>query len=535
MTLQSLHRPLAGLASLIFLALLAACGGGGGGGSGGGGGPTYPASGAYGWILKANGPTDAPKYGLSLVHPSKTDTEYVIEPASAFVSDALLVSSATIDAANLRTNITTPHALVYIVGGDVRSVPMQANGTGPATRVQRAQTTSACRFVIEANDFAEPQKSRYIVSTAGADGLCDTADDGRAELRLTDTGALGYTPLSGDKPLDVARDPTTLAPRGWINPRNVTLWSTTPATTIATRTAPAAPLTAVVASAYNAALVQDGTRLSVLSFPNGATTTESLLDASLSAGSNWQPLGFDATSFYAYVNSSDTFASTWKLLKVSRSNPSAIQLATGVGLVDPASSMGQNMLYLTVLGQTDNRLIRVAKAGGAAPVVTSTITSTLNTVLTSANGVHQRWRVTGVGTANPSYTIEFVNESDAVLSTVASGFPITMAEADRRDFNASESRTRFVVAGNYGSRNFGDASLIGYDTATQTPVTVGTLPGTSVFGTDSVFASAIAGPGSFGLGFAARSVNGSLSDVGAKVFSYNLGVANSLTLTTVQQ
>ena len=156
-------------------------------------------------------------------------------------------------------------------------------------------------------------------------------------------------------------------------------------------------------------------------------------------------------------------------------------------------------------------------------------------MVTSANAVHQRWRVTGVGTANPSYTIEFVNESDTVLSTVSSGFPITMAEADRRNFNASESRTRFVVAGNYTSRNFGDASLIGYDTGTQTSVTVGTLPGTSVFGNDSVFASAIAGPGSAGLGFAARSVNGILSDTGAKVFSYDLGVANSLKLTTLQQ
>jgi len=513
---------------------LTACGGGGSDSGGSGGAPTYPASGAYGWILKANGATSAVKYGLSLVHPTKTDTEYVIEPASAFVSDARLVASGSIDTANLRANGTTPHALVYVVGGDVRSVPMQANGSAPATRVQRAQTTSACRFVIEADDYAEPQKSRYIVSTAGADGQCDTTDDGRAELRLSDSGAVGYTPLSGDKPLDVTRDPVTLAPRGWIYPRNVTLWSTTPATTIATRTAPAAPFTGVVASAYNAALVQDGTRLSVLSFPNGSTATESLLDATSSAGSNWQPVGFDANNFYAYINSGDTFASTWKLLKVSRSTPTATQLDTGVGLVTTAS-MGQNMLYLTVFGQADNRLIRVAKVGGAAPVVTSTITSTLTTVVTSANPVHQRWRVTGVGTANPSYTIEFVDESDAVLSTVASGFPITMAEADRRDFSASESRTRFVVAGNYGSRNFGDASLIGYDTATQTPVTVGTLPGTSVFGNDSVFASAIAGPGSFGLGFAARSVNGSLSDVGAKVFSYDLGVVGSLKLTTVQQ
>ena len=529
---MKLHRPLA-LASLASLILvLAGCGGGGGDGGGGGGGPSFPASGAYGWLLKASGPTSALKFGLSFIHPSRPGTEFVIEVARDVVSDARLVSSGSVDTAQLRAAALQPHTLVYIVGGDVRSVPMTADGTAPAARIQRAQSTSACRFVIEGNDFATPQNSRFIVSTAGADGQCDTSDDGRAEVRLAATGALGYTPLSSELPLDVARDPATLAPRGWINPRSVVLWGTTP-TTIGTRTAPAAALTSVVAGSADAALVADGTRLAVLRFGSGSTVTESALDPTITAGSGWQPVGFDADNFYAYINGSNTFTSTWRVVKITRTTPTATLLATGTGLVTVAS-MGRNMLYLTVFGASDNRLIRVAKSNGAQ-TPTSTATTALLTMQTGADGVHQRWRVTGVGSATPSYTVDMVDETDVALFSIAGGFPLDVASAGARNFNSSESRSRFLIAGNYGSRAFGDASLIAYDGATRTATTLGTLPGTTAFGGSPVYASASAGPTAFGTGFAARSNAGTIEETGAKVFSFDFGVAGSLSFTTLAQ
>lgn len=517
--------------ALALLEVLAGCGGGGG--SPGSATPTYPASGAYGWVLKATGATDTLKYGLSFVHPSKPDTEYVIEPARDVVSDARLVSSGTVDAAQLRATANQPHALVYIVGGDVRSVPMQADSSAPQSRVQRSQSSSACAFVIEANDYAAPQNSRYIVSTAGADGRCKTADDGRAEVRLAASGALGYTPISGELPLDVVRDPVTLAPRGWIYPRSVVLWSTTPATTITTRAAPAPAITGVLANSHNAALVADGTRLAVFNFAAGSTVTEAALDLGITAGSTWQPIGFDADNFYAYINPGAAFTSTWRVIKIARANPSASLLASGSGLVTVAS-MGRNMLYLTVFGQSNNQLVRIAKAGGT-PVVASSPATTLTTVLTSSSDVHQRWRVTGVGTATLAYAIDMVDESDATLFSVAGGFPLSMAEPGTRNFNSSESRTRFLLAGNYGSRAFGDATLIGYDSATRSATILGTLPGTADFGSDAVFVGVNGGPGAVGLGFAARSSGGVVQEAGAKVFSFDLGVANSLRFTSAQQ
>jgi hypothetical protein len=517
------------VAAAALSTLIMGCGGGGGADDGGGP-PSFPASGTYGWVLKASGATDALKYGLSFVHPSRPDTEYVIEIARDVVSDARVVTAGGVDTVQLRATGNQAYALVYIVGGDVRSVPMAADGTAPRSRVQRALSTSACRFVIEANDYATPQNSRYIVSTAGADGQCNTTDDGRAEVRLAASGALGFTPLSGDLPLAVVRDPATLAPRGWVYPRNVSLWTTTPATVIATRPAPATHVGAVLSSSHDAALVADGTRLAV--FRYGATTvTESALDAVVTAGNGWQPIGFDATHFYAYLNAGSDFSSAWKVVRVARSNPSASVLASGVGLV-AVTGMGRDMLYLTILGQSGNQLIRLAKSGGA-PATTNSPTSTLETVVTSADTVHQRWRVSGIGTAALSYVIEFVDEADNVRASVPGGFPLSLVQAGTQDFNNSESRTRFLVAGNYGSRAFGDASLVAFDSAAPAATTLlGTLPGSADFGSDPVFANASGGPEAFGLGFAARSSAGVVQETGAKVFSFDPGVANSLRFTS---
>lgn len=517
------------------LIALSACGGGGSD-SGGGPAPVYPSSGNYGWILKASGSTNALKYGLSLVHPNEPATEYVIEAANAAVTDARAVSSGSVDTAQLRANGLQPSYLVYIVGGDVRSVPLLADGTAPATRVQRAQSTSACRFAegsaLDAVDYGSVQNSRFVIVTAGADGQCGTSDDGRAELRLSATLGVVVTPFATEPPLAAVRDASTLAPRGWLYARSVGLWSTNPATTFPTRVAPAPAVSSVVASTYNAALVDDGTKLAVLAFPGGLAVTETPLNAALTSGGGWTLIGYDAGNFYVYRNagSNPDFNSPYTVLKIARAAPSASVLASGTGLVTLAS-MGRSVVYLTVFTATDNRLVRIAKLGGT-PVQSSFPTTTFLSVQASASGVNEVWRVTGVGSATASYAVDMVDESGATLYSAPGGFPMSAVEATSRDFNTSESRTGFLFASGYGPRGFGDASLVSYDTAARTALTLGTLPGSALYGTDFVYASAIAGPGSQGLAFAARSVNGSVQDTGARVYSFNLNGANSLAATT---
>ena len=62
---------------------------------------------------------------------------------------------------------------------------------------------------------------------------------------------------------------------------------------------------------------------------------------------------------------------------------------------------------------------------------------------------------------------------------------------------------------------------------------LGALPELADFGSDTGYASANGGPTSLGLAFLARSTAGNVQASGSRVYSFNLGVADSLTATTV--
>jgi hypothetical protein len=540
----SLARAVRRASVLAACAPLFACGGGGGSNSGGAAG-TPPASGPYAWVLKAQGSTSSLTYGLSLLHASTPQTEYVVEFGSSVLTDTRMVSSGSVDAANQKTSALQPYALVYIVGGDVRRVPLQANGSAPATLVQRANSTTACKFLVNAQgqsvadavDYAAPENSRFQVSTAGADGQCGTSDDGSAELRLSASAGLILTPNSGAAPLGAFRDAATLAPHGWIFPSSVVYWGSggnSVGTTVVTRSDGDLAFVSVVESSPTAALMDDGSQLSVLDLSRGNSPLESKLDAATTGGGGWVGIGFDAAAWYAYRNTGSAGTVQWSVVKVTRSSPHATVLGSGGGTISVAS-MGTTLMYLTVLGTDGNSLLAVSKSTGT-PLQTleATPASTLTTVQTSAGGVHELWRVVNIGTAALNYAIEFIDESGALLySTSAGGYPMAAPDATVQHFDISESRTRFVFASGYGSRAFGDATLIGYDAATKLTTNFGMLPGSTAFGVDTVYADAVGGSGSLMAGFAARSVGGVIQSPGTQVFSFDFDSANSLKFTTL--
>ncbi len=523
---------------LVVAATLAGCGGGGGGDSSGNGGAA-PASGPYAWVLKANGPTGSLTYGLSLVSPGKPDTEYTVEYGSSVLTDTRLVSTGSVDATQAKTGALQPYALVYIVGGDVRRVPLQANGSLPSTLVQRAHSTTACKFLTDGNDhpvgdaidYAAPENTRFVVSTAGADGQCGTSDDGTAEVRLSATGGLVFTPSSGGRFMGLFRDAATLAPRGWIFERGVAYWGAGAGTSAAVRADSAPAWQSVVQAAPTLALMDDGTQLSIVDFSTGTKPVETLLDAATTGGGGWVGIGFDADAFYAYRNTGS--GTQWTVMKVTRNTPHATVLATGAGQLSVAS-MGTTLMYVTVLAPDTNSLVAVSKSVGVRmQLLESTPASTLTTVQTGASGVHELWRIVNIGTAALNYQLEFIDEAGLRLyTTAAGGYPITAPDAQVQRFDTSESRNRFVFASGYGSRAFGDAALMGFDATSHQVTTFGTLPGNASFGTDTVYANAIGGPGSAMAGFAARSVDGSIQPTGAQVFSFDFGTAGSLKFAT---
>jgi hypothetical protein len=132
-----------------------------------------------------------------------------------------------------------------------------------------------------------------------------------------------------------------------------------------------------------------------------------------------------------------------------------------------------------------------------------------------------------------TYTLLFIDETDAVLHQAAGGFPMVAAEASTLSFNTSESRTSFVFAsGATVDKQFNGATIETFDTVSSVHRVLGALPGAASLGSDSGFASAVAGPSSFGAAYAARSVGGVIQASGSTVYACDLGTANSLSAKT---
>jgi hypothetical protein len=522
---------LGALAATLLSCLLAACGSGGGDASSTAS-ASYPNGGTYAWVLRAEGATSNPRYALSLVHPAAADTELLIEPANAAVSDVKLVASASVDATAQQTGTLQPYALVYIVGGDVRRVPLIADGTSPAAAVRRAGTTSACNFLVDAVDHAAPERSRFIVSTAGADGACNTSDDGRAELRLDAALGLVITPLATDRPLAALRDPATLAPRGWLLPTQTQLWA---GGNTAFRSS-GNPVSRVLLLAPGTALVESAGGLGLLQFDTTGTATDMPV-AGLAASTGWQAAGFDAQWFFVWRNSGNADTGSWQLARISRSSGAATLLGSGAGLLTLGTA-GTDVVYATLITSTSVELRRFLKAvpGQVSVLDSGPVVSSFFSMLTSASGAHLRWRVTSLNTATPAYAIQLEDEAGSTLYTAGAGaFQLGMAEATRVSFNNSESRTRFMFVEGYGSRYFGDATLVTYDAAARAAIRVGALPGQAAFGSDFVFANVTVGPVAPGAGFASRSIGGVLQAAGARIFTFDPASANSLRFTTTQR
>jgi len=549
-----LRRPFA-ISLLALIAALSGCGGGGGGSSSTGT-TTYPPSGAYQWVLKGSGSVGDPTFALSLVHPSQADTEYPIESGSSTdVTDALLVSSGSVNASSQQVTSVTPAFLMYIRGGDVVLLPMQANGKSPASQRISAGSSSACKFVRELAgiDYATPQNSRFIVTTAGADGACDEdggGDDGRAEVRKDASLGLVLTPIStGSAPLGLVRDPATLAPAGWLFARTLGLWNGSTSTFVTVRTNDQPALQSAVGSTYRQTLAWDGTKLSVIDFSSLTVPVETLLNSTVTASAvGWQLIGFDATAFYVYAASNTSFTDPWRVLKVWLAAPTATEMAAGTGVV-ALSSMGNSWLHLTLanrlcsgtsictywvsVNKTDvNQTVNLAPADGAP--------DTLISVQAGANGI-DLLSFEPVAASGSSVTrLIFLKDADLTqlpppLDNIPSAKSLGLAAASTLNFNSSESRTRFVYATGYTvAKGFNSATLNALETSgsSYSPIALGALPGAADYGSDPSLASVIAGPSAYGSAYVARVSSGSLQSSGSKVYSFDAGTANSLTLKT---
>jgi hypothetical protein len=514
--------------SFSAILVLAGCGGGDGGGPPNPPTASAPSAGNYAVALKAEGPANAPKIGISLVHPSAPTIEYEIVPASTGVSDVKTVYSGTPSGTTI-SNIT-PYALLYISNGDVKRLLLTANGLPPAGQVQGAGASDACTFEIDANDYATPGQSRFIVSTKGIDNLCGTTDDGQAAVIVDNGGKPSYTARTGQKTLGAVMSQTL--PVGWLDTLNGA-----PHSTIYFWGQPSMIVSLVdrvVAGLPNSMLVEANNKLRLFSAtPTSYSQVD--LNATLTAGSGWQLLGFDANNIYVYRNTGTTTASTWKVVGITRTTPTAAQLASGSGLL-AAAAMGTDVLYLSIQGSLGNELLSLDKTGGVPQILESTLSTTISTVLTSSAGVHQLWRVGGIGTGATTSAIEMIDEQFNKLYTAPLAFPMGIVPASSEDRNVSENRSRFLYAAGYTwATGFSGANLVSYDATNKSTTFLGNLPGTSKFGSSLVYSTIVSGSTGFNAGFVAAMSGGNLLTTGASVFSVDVSTGNTLKLATTKQ
>lgn len=525
------------------VATLLACNGGGGG-DGGGASPTptatpattYPASGTYAVAMKATGSTYSPSLGLSLIHPDERSTEYKIEATTADLTmtsnltDIKTMYSGTVDVAGNKITAVQPVALLYIAGGDIKRLPLVANGLHPKTNVLSAGATTLCKILLEGNDYAAPLSSRYVVSTKGLDGFCGTADDGQAELSFDSVGKPVVTSFAaGVKYFGMLRDAATQKPAAWVAGRSIDKWYPASATlTMRINGLPA--ITKVVAQSPDAVIAEYNNQLTVWS----AGGTETVLDAGITSGTGWQSIGFDANNFYVYHSSGSTASSSWKIIRISRSAPTAMLLASGGGFV-PIAAMGTNFLLPTIASASGFTLYKVSKSVPGTPTtVEGPSSTTLASVLSSNQGLHLLSRFELGGSAGAVYTIEMWDESTGNKPyAAAGGFPQGVVEANTIDLAQSENRSRFIFAtGATAAHGMQGSPLVSYDTATRMSTILGTLPGSAEYGNNPVVASTSFGAMNLQGGYVSAVSGSTLQSTSQKIFSVDLLSANSLQYTT---
>jgi hypothetical protein len=223
-------------------------------------------------------------------------------------------------------------------------------------------------------------------------------------------------------------------------------------------------------------------------------------------------------------------------------------MASGTGVV-ALSSMGNSRLYLTVADQlcsgdsTCTYLISVNKTDEGLFITNADFIGAPNTLIrmeAGANGIDLLSFEPVVESGPSVTTLAFFNDADleplpSPLGEIPSGKSMGLAAASTLNFNSSESRTRFVYATGYTvAQQFNSATLNALETsgASYSPIALGALPGAADYGSDPSLASVIAGPSAYGSAYVARVSGGSLQSSGSKVYSFEAGTANSLTLKT---
>ncbi|MBX3654395.1 MAG: hypothetical protein KF686_09425 [Ramlibacter sp.] len=439
--------------------------------------------------------------GLSLVHPSLPDVE-VTTPWGVGTGQHMLVSGLVSTAASV-SNVT-PVALLYLVNGDLKRIPLTASGASPLEAVKSAGASTLCHFVASADDYENVNSSRYIVSTSsagvsqGAYGQTLCSEDGWAEITFDSEGTPLVKPLvtvaHGLQPsyaaswvLGILRDPVTSKPNAWVQSNGIQFWDgrgfmrmrpDDRAFAVPTSLVEQLPGAVVIAENGDSVRLWDATGRDQLLWSRPQSGSALTLPARV---------GFDANNLYLADRDG-----TWALLKINRSTfavETLMQRSRTPSETAAAFSMGRNALYAVFNGR---ELWRVAKAGGIPAQPVTTVTEGGLQLQMSGAGAYL---VRKTGGAHVS--VDIVSEDGPTLYASGPGGaqPDTLSDDmtvfKRIDLQNSENRSQFVFATGYDAGSaaptyrrgtlFAGSMLTVYDTVTGSIRLLGALPGVDAF------------------------------------------------------
>ena len=525
---------------------LSACGGGGGSDTGASTSTStrtssaskWPSTGPYAVVLKASGSTAAggTAFALSLVHPSTSQVEYVMDSTAASSNLGLILYQGTYAAASNQFSALSPVAYVDAPNGTLRTTLLSANGSRP--QQSTGPTQALCPGSVVANNFADPFASIILANTPGIDGVCGTADDGQVMIGFSSTGAPNTTAVTGV--LGFLRSSATGAPSNWL------MTDVSGAETVAPFGSGGTALVVGVGTpgaTVSYAQVQnlDDTILysrngALMGVGNGGGSIARRTLSSSTGPDGWKSAGNDATYAYVYLNSSTATsgAGTWRLLAVARADLAVATLATGTGSVLAASAV-PGAVYATVLnGASGSFVTKVSAPTGAQTTLWSSATS-ITAVEANPAGLNTVFTVSSGGASTAAVAI-IDNQGNSLYSQN----PGLVYGADGDAIDAASGDQMF--AGVYvvtvsSSTYMGGEPLTRIDAATKASEVLGTLPTGSDLGgaaSDRVFVTPISADHGFGGFFASRLAGTQIVSLGSAVYTFNPGQANSVVRTTSQ-
>ena len=504
--------------------------------------PSWPSSGFYSPVIKLEGTATAnlSTSTLSYAHASTPAVEYIVDSNAKPNRLGRVLYQGVFNASSQQVSGLTPVAYVDSPNRLIRATSLVATGSKPLSLA--GNNVAVCSEKFMASNYTTPYASQIVVSTPGADGVCETADDAEALVSFTVAGTPVTTALAPGVSLGYFRSATTGLPTSFYRALADGSTQTLGIAAASNGAASAATLTPAGFGGVAYKAVQNlndiivYTRNGALLALNGRATTPSVVTLSaLVAPDGWKSAGYDSNHVYAYLNTSaaSSGVGTWRILSVSRSTLAATTLATGPGSIESAEVSGGPVLFTTVASGSTVSVLRISTVTG---LVTPYLSSgnIVSLVTPNSSGSHLQVNISTGGLVST----QVINDSGAVLYTSTNG---TLYGSDSALVNAVDGNFVFgsyIFAAPIGSTGFGGATATRYDIATATTRTLGVFPTAAGLGgvaTGNVVVGALVPYAGFGGLFAARrTAPNFVSADGAAVYTYNTGVANSLTRTTSQ-